>query len=68
MKVFFLLLFFAMVYVLSPYNVYAVEWTPLISSLDFAGISTDVKASAGGIISIVLIVLGLGILVRILGK
>lgn len=43
-------------------------WVPLINTSDIAGIMTDVGTSATGIISIILIVLGLGILVRTLGR
>jgi hypothetical protein len=43
-------------------------WTPLISSSDFIGIVTDVGTTASGIISVVLVVLGLGILVRVLSR
>lgn len=42
-------------------------WTSLISSSDFTGIMTDVGTTATGIISVILVVLGLGILVRVLG-
>lgn len=41
-------------------------WTPLIQSSDFTGIMTDMGATATGIISMSLIVLGLGLLVRAL--
>lgn len=43
-------------------------WTPLINSSDFAGIQTDVLTTAVGIISVVLIVLGIGILIRVLAR
>lgn len=43
------------------------EWTPLISVSDFTGIKTDVLATAGGIISIFLIIAGLAILIRSFG-
>lgn len=43
-------------------------WVPLINSSDFTGILTDVGTSATGIVSIILVVLGLGILVRTLGR
>lgn len=39
-------------------------WTPLINSSDFTGILTDLGTSAAGIMSVVLVVLGIGILVR----
>lgn len=42
-------------------------WTPLILSSDFSGISTDVQTVAAGIVGIMIIVVGIGILVRVLG-
>lgn len=44
------------------------DWTPLIAATDFNGIRADVLTTATGIISIVLIVVGLGILVRVLSR
>lgn len=43
-------------------------WTPLINTADFTGIMTDVGTSATGIISIILVVIGLGILIKTLGR
>lgn len=43
----------------------AIPWTPLIASTDFAGITTDVQTSATGIITVLLIVLGVGLLARV---
>lgn len=43
-------------------------WTPLINTADFIGIMTDVGTTATGIISVVLVVLGLGILIKVLGR
>lgn len=43
-------------------------WTPLINTADFTGIMTDVGTTAAGIISVVLVVLGLGILIKVLGR
>lgn len=42
------------------------EWVPLISSDDFAGLTADVLTAVAGIISIVLIIVGIGMLVRML--
>lgn len=42
-----------------------VSWTPLITSADFTGIQTDVGTTATGIISMLLVVLGVGFLARI---
>lgn len=38
----------------------------MITTADFTGIQTDVLTSATGIVSVLLIVLGIGILVRVL--
>lgn len=43
-------------------------WTPLISASDFTGIQTDLGTTATGIVSILLIIVGIGILVRVLGR
>jgi uncharacterized membrane protein len=43
-------------------------WTPLITSDLFTGIQTDVLTTAAGIVSVILIVLGIGILIRVLAK
>jgi hypothetical protein len=40
-------------------------WTPLIASTDLDPIRTDITTAATGIISVVLIVLGLGILIKV---
>ncbi len=42
-------------------------WTSLITSDDFTGIKTDMGTAATGLLSVILIVLGLGILVRVIG-
>lgn len=39
-------------------------WTPLVSSVDFIGISTDVTTAATGIITICVIVLGVWLIVK----
>lgn len=46
----------------------AAEWTPLITADTFAGIKSDIGTAAAGIISCVVIILGVGILVRALGR
>jgi hypothetical protein len=43
-------------------------YTPLITSDDFDPVRADVTTAAVGIISLVLIVIGLGILVRVLSR
>lgn len=43
-------------------------WTPLITSDSFSGISADVSACAAGIVGVLLIILGIGILIRVLSK
>ena len=40
------------------------DWTPLISSDDFTGMQDDMLTMVAGIVSIVLIVVGLGFLIR----
>lgn len=41
-------------------------WTPLIQASDFLGIQTDVTTVATGIIAIMLVVVGIGILIKVL--
>lgn len=41
-------------------------WTPLITASDFSGIQIDVTTVAIGIIAIMLIVIGIGILIKVL--
>lgn len=43
-------------------------WTPLIASTDFDGIKADVLTTAGGILSVLLVIIGVGLLVRVLGR
>lgn len=43
-------------------------WTPIVQATDFAGITTDVQTTATGIISVLLIVLGVGLLARIFSR
>ena len=44
------------------------DWTPMISSSSFAGITTDAGTAASGIVGVCLIVAGLGVLVRVLTR
>lgn len=44
------------------------DWTPMIAPEDFDGIRTDVMTMVGGVISILLIVVGLAYLVRTISK
>lgn len=44
------------------------EWTPLISASDFTGIRTDILTAVAGLMSVILIVLGVGILIRVLSR
>jgi hypothetical protein len=39
-------------------------WTPMITSSMFDGIMADVQTTAGGIVSVLLIIVGLSLLVR----
>ena len=43
-------------------------WTPLIQATDFDGIRTDVLTTVSGIITIFLILAGLGLLIRTIGR
>lgn len=43
-------------------------WTPLINSADFDGIKSDVLTTSGGILAVLLVIIGVGLLVRVLGK
>lgn len=43
-------------------------YTPLIAATDFTGILADVTTAAGGIVSVALVVIGLGMLVRVLSR
>lgn len=43
-------------------------WTPLITSADFTGIQADIGTTAAGIVSILLIIIGIGLLVKVLGR
>lgn len=40
-------------------------WTPLITAADFTGIQTDVTTTAAGIVSVLLIIVGIGLLVKV---
>lgn len=44
------------------------EWTPMITADMFTGIQADVLTCATGILSVVLIVLGIGVLIRVLSR
>lgn len=46
----------------------AATWTPLIASADFDGIKSDVLTSAGGCLAVLLVILGVGMLLKILGR
>ena len=52
---------------LLPVSAYA-DWTPLVTSDMFTGIQTDVMTVAGGIISVILIIIGLSFLVKAMVK
>lgn len=43
-------------------------WTPIVTAADFVGITTDIQTTATNIISILLIVLGVGMLARIFSR
>ena len=48
-------------------SVYA-QWVPIIAAEDFAGIRGDVLTAVGAVMSIVLIVAGAGILIRMISR
>jgi len=52
----------------SPSPAVTFAWVPLITSDAFTGINTDVLTTATGIISIMVIVVGIGILVAVLTR
>lgn len=39
-------------------------WTPLITADSFTGVQTDLLTSVSGVMTLVLIILGLGLLIR----
>lgn len=41
------------------------SWTPLVSPTDFDGIKADVTTLAVGIVSVMLIVIGIGVLIKV---
>ena len=41
------------------------EWVPIITSADFTGIKGDVGTAVAGIISILLIIVGVGLLMKV---
>lgn len=43
-------------------------WTSLLPADPFTGILSDVSTAAAGIVGILIVVLGIGILVRVLGR
>lgn len=43
-------------------------WTPLIDASDFTGLQTDLLTASAGVITAILIVVGLGILIRMLTR
>lgn len=58
----------AAAFVLGSASVASAEYVPLITAAQFDGIRTDVGTVAAGIISICLIVVGLGLLVKCLSR
>ena len=60
------LLIFMVLFILCAvaFNAYA-TWTPLVASTDFDGIRADVTVIAVGIVSVMLIVVGIGILIKV---
>jgi hypothetical protein len=65
----FLLTLSIMVCALAPVVCYATTtWTPLVTSADFTGIQADVLTAGGGILAVLLVIVGIGLLVKILGR
>lgn len=46
----------------------AATWTPLIASSDFDGIKADMLTTVGGLMMFLLIVLGLGLIYKVLTR
>ena len=46
----------------------ALAWTPLVSSDMFTGIQTDLGTLSGSLIGLVLILLGVGLVIRAMSK
>lgn len=44
------------------------EWTPLVSSTMFDGVKADVVLTAGGMLALALIVFGLVMIMRTMGR
>lgn len=42
-------------------------WTPLVAASDFTGMKTDVQTAAVGVLSVLLIIVGIGVIVKVLG-
>ena len=55
----------AILSVFCPASAWAV-WTPLITAGDFTGIQTDLLTAVAGVIGLFFIILGVGILYRVL--
>lgn len=47
---------------------FAAEWVPLVTTTTFDGIRNDVLLAASGIVSIIVVLVGIGILWRNFGK
>jgi len=43
-------------------------WVPLIAAGDFDGIKADVFTASGGILAVLLVIVGIGLLVKVLGR
>jgi len=43
-------------------------WAPLINTTDFDGIKADVFTASGGILAVLLVIVGIGLLVKVLGR
>lgn len=43
-------------------------WTPLITAADFTGIQTDLGTAVTGLLSMALIIVGVGVLFRVFNR
>lgn len=58
--------FFASIFALFQVKPALAAWTPLIASTDFDGIKADLLVCVGGILALVIIIAGIGVLIRVL--
>lgn len=64
MKKVMIVFFLAFVFCIVGFNVVNAAWTPLVTAADFTGMQTDTLTVASGVIGVMVIVVGIGILIR----